>query len=96
MATEMKSMLSLLSNDEASFINICGSLYNAAIDVATAAVRLAAQSRRIMGDLYDAEPTMTPLEEYAASLEEGDDGFETADEGDEAADEISNDESEEV
>ena len=89
-ATEMKSMLSLLSNDEADFINICGSLYNAAIDVATAAVNLAAQSRRIMEDLYGAEP-MSPLEEYAATLEEEDDGFETAEEGTEEAGEIEED-----
>lgn len=74
---EMKAMLSLLPNGEGDFMNICGSLYNAAIDVAVSAIHLAAQSRRIMEDLYDSEP-VTPLEEYAASLQE-DDGFEEAD-----------------
>lgn len=81
-STEMKTMLSLLPNDEADFINICGSLYNAAIDTAMQAINMAAQSRRIMEDLYGAEPK-TPLEEYAESLEGDDDGFETADETDE-------------
>lgn len=82
-STEMKTMLSLLPNDEADFINICGSLYNAAIDTAMQAINMAAQSRRIMEDLYGAEPK-TPLEEYAESLENNeDDGFETADETDE-------------
>lgn len=81
-STEMKTMLSLLPNDEADFINICGSLYNAAIDTAMQAINMAAQSRRIMEDLYGAEPK-TPLEEYAESLESDDDGFETADETDE-------------
>jgi len=53
-------------------------------------VNLAAQSRRIMEDLYGAEP-MSPLEEYAATLEEEDDGFETAEEGTEEAGEIEED-----
>lgn len=80
-STEMKTMLSLLSNDEADFINICGSLYNAAIDAAMEAINLAAQSRRIMEDLYGAEPK-TPLEEYADELAE-DDGFQEAEEAEE-------------
>lgn len=78
-STEMKTMLSLLSNDEGTFINICGSLYNSCIDAAMAAIKMAAQSRRIMEDLYG--ESVTPLEEYMDSLKDGeDDGFETADE----------------
>ena len=74
---EMKSMLSLLPNGDGDFTNICGSLYNAAIDTAVAAIRLAAQSRRIMEDIYGSEPP-TPLEEYAKSREDDSDGFEEA------------------
>lgn len=82
---EMKSMLSLLPNGDSDFTNICGSLYNSAIDTAVAAIKLAAQSRRIMEDLYGSQPP-TPLEEYANSLEEDSDGFENADQID--ADEL--------
>ena len=82
---EMKSMLSLLPNGDGDFTNICGSLYNAAIDTAVAAIRLAAQSRRIMEDLYGSQP-LTPLDEYANSPEEDSDGFENADQID--ADEL--------
>lgn len=70
---EMKSMLALLPNGEGDFTNICGSLYNTAIDTAVAAINLAAQSRRIMEDLYYSDGP-TPIEEYANSLEDGD-GF---------------------
>ena len=74
---EMKSMLSLLPNGDGDFTNICGSLYNAAIDTAVAAIRLAAQSRRIMEDIYGSQ-LPTPLEEQAASLDDDSDGFEEA------------------
>lgn len=77
--TEMKTMLSLLSNDEGTFINICGSLYNSCIDAAMAAIKMAAQSRRIMQDLYG-ETAPTPLEEYMDSMEGEDDGFEETEE----------------
>ena len=94
-STEMKTMLSLLSNDEGTFINICGSLYNSCIDAAMAAIKMAAQSRRIMEDLYG--ENVTPLEEYMDSMnEDGDDGFETAEEGEvsESEDEVLEGESE--
>lgn len=77
----MKSMLSLLPNGDSDFTNICGSLYNSAIDTAVAAIRLAAQSRRIMEDLYGSQPP-TPIEEYIDGLEKGEDGFEEADQVD--------------
>jgi len=89
---EMKSMLSILPNGEGDFMNICGSLYNAAIDVAVSAIHLASQSRRIMEDLYDSEP-VTPLEEYAASLQE-DDGFEETEDSEEDAETMDDTESE--
>lgn len=70
---EMKTMLALLTGTEAEFTNICGSLYNAAVNTAVAAIKLAAQSRRIIENLYDAKE-LTPIEEY---LEENEnDGFE--------------------
>lgn len=60
---DMKSMLALLPNGEGDFINVCGSLYNSAIETAVSAIKLAAQSQRILEDLYDSE-TRTPLEDY--------------------------------
>ncbi|MCM1412335.1 MAG: hypothetical protein NC305_17590 [Lachnospiraceae bacterium] len=60
---DMKSMLALLPNDEGDFINLCGSLYNSAIETAVSAIKLAAQSQRILEDLYDSE-TRTPMEDY--------------------------------
>lgn len=60
---DMKSMLALLPNDEGNFINICGSLYNSAVEIAVSAIKLAAQSQRILENLYDSE-TWTPMEEY--------------------------------
>lgn len=78
---DMKTMLSILPNDEGDFINICGSLYNSAIETAVAAIRLAAQSQRILEDLYSLE-TRTPLEDYleecVAGGSSGENGFEDA------------------
>lgn len=89
---EMKSMLSLLPNGDAEFTNLCGSLYNTAIDTAVAAIRLAAQSRRIMEDLYGSD-TPTPIEQYAESLEKEDgDGFENVEPT--GAEELTEDETE--
>ncbi len=68
---DMKSMLALLPNDEGDFINICGSLYNSAIETAVSAIKLAAQSQRILEDLYDSE-TRTPLEDYLDETESTD------------------------
>ncbi len=73
---DMKSMLALLPNGEGDFINICGSLYNSAVETAVSAIKLAAQSQRILEDLYDSE-TRTPIEEYLdGSAEDGGNGFE--------------------
>lgn len=60
---DMKGMLALLPNDEGDFINLCGSLYNSAIETAVSAIKLAAQSQRILEDLYDSE-TRTPMQDY--------------------------------
>ncbi len=84
---DMKSMLALLPNDEGDFINICGSLYNSAIETAVSAIKLAAQSQRILEDLYDSE-TRTPMEDYLEETEgedpaeEGGSGFEDAEPAD--------------
>lgn len=72
---DMKSMLALLPNDEGDFINICGSLYNSAIETAVSAIKLAAQSQRILEDLYDSE-TRTPMDEYLEEYGEDDYGTE--------------------
>lgn len=86
---DMKSMLALLPNGEGDFINTCGSLYNSAIETAVSAIKLAAQSQRIMEDLYDSE-TRTPVEEYLDECEGGDssveDGFGDAEAAAAAAD----------
>ncbi len=60
---DMKVMLSLLSNDEGDFINNCATLYDSAINMAVSAVCLAAQSQRILDDLYNSE-TRTPMDDY--------------------------------
>lgn len=67
---DMKSMLSLFPNGEGDFINVCGSLYNSAIETAVSAIKLAAQSQRILEDLYGSE-TRTPLEDYLEESGEG-------------------------
>ena len=79
---DMKSMLALLPNGEGDFINICGNLYNSAIETAVSAIKLAAQSQRILEDLYDSE-TRPPLEDYleeteGTDLAEGSGEFEDA------------------
>ncbi|MCM1189844.1 MAG: hypothetical protein NC541_11180 [bacterium] len=93
---DMKSMLALLPNDEGDFINLCGSLYNSAIETAVSAIKLAAQSQRILEDLYDSE-TRTPMEDFlngtgedylvgtaeeGNSAEEGNNDFEDAEPAD--------------
>lgn len=89
----MKTMLSLLPNGEGDFINTCSILYNSAIETAVSAIKLAAQSQRILEDLYDSE-TRTPLEDYLDEMngehEDGNDGFEDAEPADADADEQEN------
>ena len=72
---DMKSMLALLPNDEGDFINTCGSLYNSAIETAVSAIKLAAQSQRILEDLYDSE-TRTLMDDYLDGCEGSDSGEE--------------------
>lgn len=78
--TDMDDMLKLLPNGDGDILNVVGSLYNSAVEVAVEAIKLAAQSQRIMDDLYYGTDGKTPLEDY---LEDGggsdgqeDDGFE--------------------
>lgn len=101
----MKAMLTLLSNGEGDFIDKCATLYDSAINMAVSAVCLAAQSQRILDDLYDSE-TRTPMDDYFDEADSGEtageDGkeqeqFEDAEpaEASEAADDdINNDEEE--
>ena len=69
-------------------MNVVGSLYNSAAEIAVEAIKLAAQSQRILNDLYYGEKP-TPIEEY---LEEDEadqqgDGFEEAETVEEDAEE---------
>lgn len=91
----MKAMLKLLSNGEGNFIDNCATLYDSAINLAVSAVCLAAQSRRVLDDLYASE-TRTPLEEYLDESHsdgpaDGDDGGRFEDAEPAGADEASDD-----
>lgn len=72
---EMQTMLKLLPNGEGDILNVVGSLYNSAAEIAVEAIKLAAQSQRILDDLYYGE-SKTPMEEYIESQEASEDGFE--------------------
>ena len=76
---DMQTMLKLLPNGESDILNVVGSLYNSAAEIAVEAIKLATQSQRILNDLYYGERP-TPIEEYleedAADREE--EGFEEA------------------
>ena len=72
---EMQTMLKLLPNGEGDILNVVGSLYNSAAEIAVEAIKLAAQSQRIMDDLYYGE-SKTPIEDYIEGQEVAEDGFE--------------------
>lgn len=78
--TDMDDMLKLLPNGDGDILNVVGSLYNSAVEVAVEAIKLAAQSQRIMDDLYYGTDGKTPLETYldedSGSDGQEDDGFE--------------------
>lgn len=87
---DMQTMLKLLPNGEGDILNVVGSLYNSAAEIAVGAIKLAAQSQRILNDLYYGEKP-TPIEEYLEeSAEEADqhgDGFEEAENVEETVEE---------
>ncbi len=91
--TDMDDMLKLLPNGDGDILNVVGSLYNSSIEVAVEAIKLAAQSQRIMDDLYyGTENKPTPLETYMEETEteadqNEDDGFEETDDNKEDAEE---------
>lgn len=72
---EIQTMLKLLPNGEGDILNVVGSLYNSAAEIAVEAIKLAAQSQRILDDLYYGE-SKTPMEEYIEGQEAAEDGFE--------------------
>lgn len=77
---DMQTMLKLLPNGDGDMINIAGSLYNSAAEIAVEAIKLAAQAQRVINDLYEA-PAPTPLEDYLSEMETAEaaeDGFEDA------------------
>lgn len=68
-------MLKLLPNGEGDILNVVGSLYNSAAEIAVEAIKLAAQSQRILDDLYYGE-SKTPIEDYIEGQEAAEEGFE--------------------
>ena len=74
----MADLLKILSNEDADVLNVFGSLYNSAVEVAVESITLAMQIRRVMDDLYKAEQKVSPIEKYIEELE-GEDEFEDAD-----------------
>lgn len=78
--TDMDDLLKLLPNGDGDVLNVVGSLYNSSVEVAVEAIKLAAQSQRIMDDLYYGESRPTPLEEFIEQAEgqEDGEGFEEA------------------
>ncbi len=80
--TDMDDLLKLLPNGDGDVLNVIGSLYNSSVEIAVEAIKLAAQSQRIMDDLYYGESRPTPLEEYLEETTEkqqdDNEGFEEA------------------
>ncbi len=80
--TDMDDLLKLLPNGDGDVLNVIGSLYNSSVEIAVEAIKLAAQSQRIMDDLYYGESRPTPLEEYLEETTEkqqdDNEGFEGA------------------
>lgn len=72
--TDMDDLLKLLPNGDGDVLNVIGSLYNSAVEVAVESIKLAAQAQRIM-------------DEQEAGASE-DDGFEEADNNKEDAEEM--------
>lgn len=87
---DMDDLLKLLPNGDGDVLNVIGSLYNSSVEVAVEAIKLAAQSQRIMDDLYYGESRPTPLEELMDADEQEDEnaGFEETEENKENAEEM--------
>ncbi len=88
--TDMDDLLKLLPNGDGDVLNVIGSLYNSSVEVAVEAIKLAAQSQRIMDDLYYGESRPTPLEALmdADEQEDENDGFEETEDDKENAEEM--------
>lgn len=90
--TDMDDFIKLLPNGDGDVLNVVGSLYNSAVEVAVESIKLAAQAQRIMDDLYYGENGKpTPVEEYLVeqeSAEQEDDGFEEAENNKKDAEEM--------
>jgi hypothetical protein len=73
---DMKTYLKLLADEGNSTLNTVGSLYNSAVEAAVKSIRLAAETQRILNDLYYGEKK-TPLEEYIEEqdVDNNEDGF---------------------
>ena len=78
--TDMDNFLKLLPAEERNALNVIGSLYNSAIDTGVEAMKLAAQCKRILADLYDKERDITPIEEYMEKIRIEEESFEEIEE----------------
>ncbi|MGN1318330.1 MAG: hypothetical protein ACI4VF_04885, partial [Lachnospirales bacterium] len=58
---DMATILKLLPGDSGEFIGASTSLYNSAVETAMAAINLAAESKRIIDDLYNSIDDLIPI-----------------------------------
>lgn len=90
--SDMDDLLKLLPDGDGSVLNVIGSLYNSAVEVAVESVKLAAQAQRIMDDLYYCESEQpSPVEQYISEMEAKEtenDGFEETVDSKEDAEEM--------
>ena len=66
----MGDYLALLQVQGEEAIQVCGRLYDAALNLSMEAIGMAADMNRILNDLYYGTDKKTPLEEYADALDE--------------------------
>lgn len=75
----MNLYLGLLQVKGEDAVRACSSIYDAALNLATEAISMAADASRILSDLYYGVPQKTPIEEAIdASTQEAGEGFEDA------------------
>ena len=76
----MGTYLAMLQVKGDDAINICGSLYDGALNLAVEAVKMAADMHRILNDIYYGVDHRTPIEKAIDENEDGadEDGFEEA------------------
>lgn len=75
---DMDDFLKILPIEDENALNVISSLYNSAIDSSIETIKLAAQCKRILADLYDKEKS--PLEQYIDEMESDKEDFEDVEE----------------